>query len=335
MSYAASRVLPLTRQNAKKIYQLFGYEQLQDNYSKAKIAFICKAVSLQDNYWFKTENEHITWNDVNLRTNHLSEIVAQVSLHGTSLSLTGKATTPELTGLGAYAKAWKREKDGLYLYKLGTNSDYNESQIEVTVSNLLDKCNVNHVKYYDASSEGKYACKCKCMSTEELSILPGMDFISYCNVNNLNANKEIMKIDADSIYKMWIVDYITSNRDRHGMNWGFYYNSDSMEIIGAHPLFDHNNAFDESLMDNPDNDYLYDKSMTMRQAAHIAMEKTDFHFTNKISEADFMTAKQYESFMKRSDELGIKTRIIESNKNITGNLDEEDREVDDDYTHGL
>lgn len=39
--------------------------------------------------------------------------------------------------------------------------------------------------------------------------------------------------------------------------------------------------------------------------------------------------------MERSDELGIKTRIVESNKNITGNLDEEDRKIDEDYTNEL
>ena len=46
ISWLASRVLPLTRKNAKKIYQLFGYEQLQDDPSKARIAVTCRAVSL-------------------------------------------------------------------------------------------------------------------------------------------------------------------------------------------------------------------------------------------------------------------------------------------------
>ncbi len=48
--YAASRVLPITRDNAKKIYALFGYEQLQTDEAKARIAYVCKAISLEDNY---------------------------------------------------------------------------------------------------------------------------------------------------------------------------------------------------------------------------------------------------------------------------------------------
>ena len=69
--YAASRVLPISRDNAKWIYALFGYEQRQDQYSKARIAFNCKAVSLLDDYWFKSVSDPITWDAVNIRHNSL------------------------------------------------------------------------------------------------------------------------------------------------------------------------------------------------------------------------------------------------------------------------
>ena len=308
MDFASSRVLPLTRKNAKKIYQLFGYEQRQDNISKAKIAFICKAVSLQDNYWFRNKNDSVVWNDVNLRHNHLNEIVTQVALHGSSLTLTGTPCTPELNGQGTYAKAWKRENEKLWLHKMGTNENDNESKLEVMVSNLLDKCNVEHIKYYDAESNGIYTCKCECMTTDNMSILPGMDFIKYCNVNGLDSDKEMKAIDKDNIYKMWIIDYLISNRDRHGMNWGFYYDANTMTIEKCHPLFDHNNAFDNELMKTPDVPYLFNQKMTMRQAAKYAMEHTDFYFTEPIRQSDFLKRSQYLSFMERAEELDIPTK---------------------------
>lgn len=310
VSFLASRVIPLSRENAKKIYNLFGFSQLQDEISKMKIALVCKAVSLQDNYWFKSDKDKTKWADINLRTNHLNEIVAQVSLHGSSLSLTGPVCTPELTGQGAYAKAWQREEDGLYLHKKGANG-VTESKIEVMVSDLLDACNVTHLKYEASNSNGIYTCKCKCMTTENLSILPGMDFVSYCNVNGIDYYKKALEIDADSIYKMWIVDYLISNRDRHGLNWGFFYNCDTMEILGCHPLYDHNNAFDIPLMQDKDASYLYDNRMTMRQAAKKAMEQVDFHFTKEFTREDFLTNRQYISFMERAKELNIP--IIERN----------------------
>lgn len=304
VNFLAHRVLPISRDNAKKIYNLLGLSQLQDEYSKAKVAIICRAVSLQDNYWIKNDNDKATWKDVDLRTNSLSDIVAQVSLNGSSLSLTGIPTTPELTGQGAYAKAWFRESDGLYLHKRGAK-DATESRIEVMVSNLLDNCNVPHLHYELREEYGTKTCVCKCMTTDEKAILSGMDFVTYCNVNGIDPYKEALKIDSDTIYKMWIVDYLISNRDRHGLNWGFFYLCDSMKILGCHPLYDHNNAFDTALMDDDDATYVYDNRRTMQESAREAMRHVDFHFYREFTREDFITDRQYESFMRRARQLNI------------------------------
>ena len=137
-SWLSSRVLPLSRKNAKWIYNTLKLEQRQDEVYKAKIALFCRAVSLQDNYWVKLDGDTRKWKDVNIRTNHLNEILAQIALHGSSLTLQGELTTPELTTHGAYAKCWKREDGDLWLYKMGADGN-TESRIEVMVSKLLSK----------------------------------------------------------------------------------------------------------------------------------------------------------------------------------------------------
>ncbi len=322
LAFLSARVLPITREHAKKIYELFGASQMQDPITKAKIAITCRAVSLQDNYWVKLASDKLTWDNVNLRTNHLNEVVTQIALHGSSLSLTGDLHSPEFTTHGAYTKAWMREGKDLYLYKLGSPIQGPEgepvpgrweSKIEVTVSNILDKCNVNHLKYEAASvynpvfKEETYACKCKCMTTEDISILSGSDFTAWCRVRDIDPFKEALKIDAESIYKMWIVDYLVSNRDRHDMNWGFFYDCNSMKILGCHPLYDHNNSFDRDTMLDKDRPYLYDNTKSMKAAALYAMKQVDFHFTDDITRADFLTDRQFASFMDRANDLGIKT----------------------------
>lgn len=305
-SFFASRLLPLTRENAKKIYSLFSFDQAQDDHTRALISILCRSVSLQDNYWVKADTDTIKWQDVNLRHNSLSETVAQVSLHGTSLTLRGEEHTPELNGQGAYAKAWKREPNGLFLYKLGSNGSDIESKIEVTVSKILDKCNIPHVHYYEASSQGRYACKCKCMTTDNLSILSGMDFRAYCSVNGKDSEREILALDKENIYKMWIADYLISNRDRHSMNWGLFYNPNNMELLGCHPLFDHNNAFDQELMKDKNAPYTYDNKMTMREAASFASRNVNVHFFDSVKQEDFLNKEQYESFLDRAADLHIK-----------------------------
>lgn len=305
VSWLANRVLVLSRANAKWIYNLYHFEQVSTDEQRVKIAMTCRAASVSDPYWLKFDDEDICWSKVDVKQNPLNEIVAQVALHGKSLTLQGSLTTPELTTNGAYAKAWRRHSDNyLWLYKLGANGN-TESRIEVMCSNLLDKMNVEHVHYEAGEDEGKYVCMCPCMTTESKAILTGMEFVSYCNVNGLNPETEMFQIDAESIYKMWIVDFLISNRDRHGQNWGFFYDTDTMDILGCHPLFDHNNAFDIDYMRDLDAPYQFGE-MTIKQAALKAMGKVDFHFTAPITRQDFITERQYASFQKRARCLGLK-----------------------------
>lgn len=96
------------------------------------------------------------------------------------------------------------------------------------------------------------------MTTENISILPSMNFIGYCNRLGIDYKRQFLRIDKENLYKMLIVDYLISNSDRH---YGFYYNADTMEILGFHPLFDHNNAFDRTLMYEDAGSLVFDKSM--------------------------------------------------------------------------
>lgn len=306
VSWLAGRVLLLSRANAKWIYNLFRFEQVSTAEQHVKIALVCRAVSVLDPYWLKFDDDgDLSWDSVDVRKNPLNEVVAQVALHGKSLTLQGSPVTPELTTNSVYAKAWRRHEDSsLWLYKLGANGN-TESRIEVMCSNLLDKMNVEHVHYEAGQNEDKYVCMCPCMTTESKAILTGMEFISYCNVNGIDPDTRMFEIDGESIYKMWIVDFLISNRDRHGQNWGFFYDTETMEILRCHPLFDHNKAFDIDFMRNMDAPYQFGE-MTIRQAAVKAMEKVDFHFTAPITREDFITDRQYQSFRKRADCLGLK-----------------------------
>lgn len=306
LDWLGSRTLPLSRKNAKWIYNLLKFEQVNTIQQRAKIAITCRAVSLLDNYWLKLDTDKTNWNSVNLRHNSLSEVIAQVALHGKSLTFDGSYASPELTTNGTYAKAWRRHEDGsLWLYKLGANGN-TESRIEVMCSDLLDMMSVVHCHYEAGTDDGKYICMCPCMSNDQLSILPGMDFISWCNVNGKNPDTEMLRIDCDSIYRMWIVDYLLCNRDRHGQNWGFYYRPSNMHIEGCHPLFDHNNAFDIEYMKDREAPYQFG-GMTTREAAKLAMSRVDFCFTEPITRGDFFTDRQYAEFTWRAKDLGIRT----------------------------
>ena len=46
--------------------------------------------------------------------------------------------------------------------------------------------------------------------------------------------------------------------------------------------------------------------MTMKEAAMKAMKEVDFHFYRVPVREDFLTDRQYKTYMKRAEELGIK-----------------------------
>lgn len=306
ITWLTGRTLLLSRSNAKWIFNALGIPQIETQDNKLKIALVCRAVSVLDKYWVKNENDGAEWKYVDIRSNPLNEIVTQIALHGKSLTFQGSYNTPELTTNGAYAKAWRRVGGKLWLYKLSANGN-TESRIEVMVSNILDKCNVEHVHYDAGSDDGKYVCMCPCMADEKYSIVPAMEYYSYCNVNGLDFEKEILRIDKDGYYKMHIVDYLISNRDRHMQNWGFFMDNVTMEIVSLHWLFDHNNAFDTEWMQDKDVKYQCTEK-SLRESAIYAMNRVDFHFTALIERDDFITERQYKSFMERAIELRIVTK---------------------------
>ena len=112
-----------------------------------------------------------------------------------------------------------------------------------------------------------------------------------------------------------IVDYLCSNPDRHLQNWGVYYNPDTMEIKGLHPLFDHNNAFDTGVMgDKNHSSHFLNK--TLKENALNAIKHVDFHFTKPITRDMFITERMYESFKDRANDLGLDlTKCIKDTPN--------------------
>ena len=144
------------------------------------------------------------------------------------------------------------------------------------------------------------------MADEDRSIVTAEELFHYCGMRESRFMEFVLDADADAIYKMCIVDYLISNPDRHMQNWGFYQSDNTGELQGAHPLFDHNRAFDESQMEMADGgESLIFRHQSKRDAAVFAMGKCDLHFIRKPEKDMFFDESHYESFIKRSDILRL------------------------------
>lgn len=286
-SFLARRVLTLSRIHAKEIYNMITGDPSQSDSNKKDIALKFHSVSINDCYWTKEDDSSLRWQDVNIHTNSLNEILADVALNGTVVSLQGSLCSPEITTDGTMAKGWRREQEDLWLYKKGKTAS-----VEVAVSKILDNLNVAHVQYFEALDHGEYCCRCKCMETDSLSVIAAAELRPYC-------------VSLPDDYAMWIVDYLISNTDRHEANFGYYVSSVTNEIITPHPLFDHDRAFNKYAMKHPDVPYRAKDQYTLREAAHAARAHVTLHYKRDFTRSDFQTDEQYESFMERLSELQI------------------------------
>ena len=312
ISFLFNRSISIKRTNAKRLLNALHISQGNDIKTKIDMMLLCKALSASDYYWL-SNNPNERWENVNLWDNPLHEAIAQISLTGVSpLTITGNIRTPELTGQGVYAKAWYRENGQLFLYKANTQNGH-ESEIEVSVSNILNCTNVPHVEYTLANKDGITCCVCKNICTEKYNLIPAQEVYGWCNRTNKNFIRFTRALDDTNFCKTLIVDYLIANSDRHDQNWGFYMDINSGDLVSLHPLFDHNNAFDErDYHDITGNDSLMLPNASKLEAAKFALKRCNFKFISPLTRTMFPNDKSFACFIERANYIGLSPKVISS-----------------------
>lgn len=316
--WTENRTMNIGKTNAKKL--LAGFRISQSN--PYMIARIFHFASLSDCYWMKSEEEQVTWNQVSLFQNPLEKAVASTALLGVNgmfRPLIQRIHTPEFTVQGMAAKAWIRDKDGLYLYKVGKK--------ELPASRILDALQIPHVVYSEVERQeleqiadqahidkiygnGEKVVKCRIISSETTAIIPWEDFQVYCNYHNENEYDFIRQFDPENYYKMQLADYILGNEDRHGANFGFFMDNASGQLLGLYPLMDHDHAFSED-GDIPSQTSEFDE--TLLQAAMEALDHVEVDLRNviKMEKPDELEDRQWEMVLRRISTLPNKNREIQ------------------------
>ena len=306
--WLSDRTIPISRRYAKKVLNALDLTQGQNIDEKARIALAFKALSLTDGYWLKSEAD-ITkqWQDISLLHNRMSEEVTIAALKGETITLRNKSLpTAEVTTNGSYPKAWFRTDEDLtpWLYKAG-DIEGSEPKREVDASVALSCLNVIQLPYYISEKYDKLCTKCECMSNDDVSIVPAAEVESWCNRTGKNFIRFTESLDRDNFYKMLIIDYLIANSDRHAYNWGFYMNNETGELLGLHPLFDHNNAFDHKLIEgNSENSRVLSGKSMQDIAKHYA-RRVDIHLVKPPKKEDFYYPQDYKTFVDRCMECGI------------------------------
>ena len=259
------RIQQMDRKYAADIFRLTGQNSLEQMIKKTALA------SLNDTFWLKIDSDDISWSDVNLydEKNEFDQSVFKAALTGlTEEDYTSYVkrydlrpiTTPELTTGGSYAKAWYRNDEyGLCLLKCGKRQYNNREVVAEFLSSLISSqlCDVS-VSYHLKNYNGEVYCASEIFTDEDHGFVSFMDYQYYSGnqqkmtESNIDYIRRIVSQfdDDQKVNEMLVADVLTLNMDRHYGNFGFLYNTDTMEIESFAPVFDFNQSLGFDVSDD-------------------------------------------------------------------------------------
>lgn len=209
---------------------------------------VSHALGLNDTLWVKPAGSALAWADVSLYSVQFDDVAARTAfetgLHGLRLS----STSPEFTSEGTYPKCWRREPDGILLYKTGSEGFSNaglEPYSEFMAARIAGRMRgVDAVEYGLAKFKGKLCSTCRLFTDESTGFVPAYKVFPRDSVGSI---ADALALCRDMGFErefadMVVLDAVTLNQDRHLGNFGFLIDNDTFEVKSFAPLFDFNRS---------------------------------------------------------------------------------------------
>ena len=249
------RNIPASRKNLSSALASLGVKTTDE------LAKKCFYLSLTDQYWIAPKDLFLDWNKLNFFKNDFSEDVGKALFGNLTENPQKKInlSSPDSNTTGRLVKKWIIEDGKRILVKGGSGTEQLEPFNEVLASEICKRLNIKAVKYELFIENRKHFSKCPDFineNTELITIAEICDdltdfkegFVSYdnfkkrCKLLNLNLNET-------ELGKIFILDYLIANEDRHLNNFGFIRNADTLEYKGLAPIFDSGTSMFYSLND--------------------------------------------------------------------------------------
>lgn len=220
-------------------------------------------LSLTDCYWVCPMQAQLTWAQVNLFSNKFQDVVGDITFDVNTKNDIRRKTkfSPGASTQGELKKKWVIDSNGLrVLVKGNYGNTYQQSLNEVFISEINRlQDTIPYTSYYT----------CKLQTTAEENAI-GCYSVNFCdeNVEFFSAwsllqdvkksksescyetiyNAAVQRLGMDAAYVQRFLDYeilldfVTSNLDRHLNNIGFLRDSNTLRVIGFAPIYDCGNS---------------------------------------------------------------------------------------------
>ncbi len=249
------RGIPTYRDDSKEILEQFDLESTKDLINKHF------ALSLSDQYWIKPFSSPTQWEDINYFVNDYNSIEfanatfgenASSSIVGINLSSCSKFQTPNNTTDGQLKKVWIRINNKNCLLKASGSIHNFEPINEVISSKICEILDVPYVPYtlevIHSKKQDTLVSICECAINKNEEIITAYSILS--EEENLKGNEEdyntylaILKRHnvpnaEENLQKMFMLDFILLNEDRHLNNFGIIRDVQTLEWKSICPIFD-------------------------------------------------------------------------------------------------
>lgn len=237
----SGRAIPASRAGLKSALQRLEVPDTQLLLEK------CLGLSLSDQYWICPADSDLLWEQVNFFDNPFSEDVGNILMGAVTDSDNISLMSPDNTSDGWLKKKWTIRNGKRCLVKGGSGATWQEPYNEVLASRIMERLNIPHVDYV-LIQEGEYPYSlCEDFITPETELISAWTIIQTRKKENhvsvyqhyLDCCSELGIPDIQqAIDKMIVLDYLILNEDRHMNNFGVIRNADTLEYLGAAPVYD-------------------------------------------------------------------------------------------------
>jgi len=237
--FLRNRVIPKNREFVGKILASF---KLTENDTMG-IIDVCKGLSLNDSYWIVEEGFQGTFAAHNLYDNKFTRTLALLAYTGYgSRSKKGFTSSPELTTNGMLKKCWRRNKNGIFLYKGGTFGFANtglEPYSEYYAAQIAECMGIEHIGYDLSEWKDTLCSTCKLFTDKDVSFVAIHRFVENASISSVSKFLESLKPEIfEKFCDMMVFDALIINTDRHFGNFGLLVDSHTNQILDFAPVFD-------------------------------------------------------------------------------------------------
>lgn len=237
-----------------------GIDDFLDNMGiKNKDILLNKAfgLSLSDQYWMNPINMPMDWADINFFEHDFNSSNYQEAIFENKIVDAKKVDlySPNNTSDGMLKKTWIVGDDRKrYMLKGSYKEKGMEPFNEVLASMICDVLKLEHVEYSLEILNGKVLSKCECFIDKNTELLSAYSILKYNKIDMTIKNRNVYEAYVEilkskglenvevNITKMFVLDYIIANTDRHLGNFGVIRNVETLKWEKIAPNFDSGQA---------------------------------------------------------------------------------------------